>query len=88
LKITFSIFIAPDFMDLAFCPGSWHQAYRAVLALQSKPRRVKSSWYVVCASDVLAHLLRAVLFITLIIFEVPILGYRTSQEYVRGAKYQ
>jgi hypothetical protein len=36
LKITFSIFIAPDFMDLAFLSGSQAMARRSVLALQSK----------------------------------------------------
>ncbi|WP_217900811.1 hypothetical protein, partial [Aeromonas sp. A35_P] len=35
--------IAPDFMDLAFLSGSQAGARRSVLALQSRPRRAKSS---------------------------------------------
>ncbi|QXC35777.1 MULTISPECIES: hypothetical protein [Aeromonas] len=88
MKITFSISIAPDFMDLAFLFRQLAAGLPLGIGIAIKTPKGKKTLYLVCSRDVLAHLRWAALFITNCVFCVPILGYRTTQEYVRGAKYQ
>ena len=76
-------------MDLAFFVRQSGKRPPLGIGIAIKTPKGKKFEYVGCGRDVLAHL-RWVQFCSshILFFCVPILGYRTAQEYVRGAKYQ